>query len=151
MWRKLVALSPADRRLVLEAGWRLVAARVALSALPRSAIAAARTARPAGGAPDVAAVDRIAWAVAAVTRHLPATFRACLPQAMAACTMLWRRGLPARLVIGVRRAPPPEPLEAHAWVESGGRVIVGGTDDLSSFVPLDAPPGAVLASAGRHE
>jgi hypothetical protein len=150
IWRRLVALSPADRRLVLEAAWRLLAARTALWLLPGAAVGAARAAAAVRGAPDAAAADRIAWAVTAVARRLPATFRACLPQAMAACVMLRRRGLPARLVIGVRREPSPRPLEAHAWVESGGRVIVGGMDDLPSFAPLDAPARAALASAARH-
>lgn len=150
MWRKLLALPAPERRLLLEAVWRLLAARAALWLLPRAATATPRNGGATPGTSHPPSADRIAWAVEAAARRLPAPFRACLPQAMAVCAMLRRRRMPARLVIGVRRAPAPGSIEAHAWVESGGRVILGGMDDLPSFVPLDAPPGAALASAARH-
>jgi hypothetical protein len=39
------------------------------------------------------------------------------------------------LHIGVKR-PENGKLDAHAWVESEGRVIVGQLGDLSRFSPL---------------
>jgi hypothetical protein len=39
-------------------------------------------------------------------------------------------------VIGARPAPAGGRIEAHAWVLSGERVVVGWLDDLPSFVPL---------------
>jgi Transglutaminase-like superfamily len=150
-WRRLWALPAPERRLLVEAAGRLLAARAALWWLPPSAVArAGHAGARRDGAPDPAVEQRVAWAVQAVARRLPTVFRGCLPQALAACAMLRRRGIAARLVIGVRRAPAPGPIEAHAWVESGGRVILGGMDDLPSFVPLDGPPGAAYASAARH-
>jgi hypothetical protein len=55
--------------------------------------------------------------------------------------MLKDAGLPADLRIGVARSKSGE-LEAHAWVESMGRVIIGGTHvDLDRFTVLHAVEG----------
>lgn len=84
-------------------------------------------------------VEHLAWAVAAAARRLPAPFRACLPQALAAEALLRRHGAPAELIIGVRRGTAAlrrRSVEAHAWVLSGERVVVGWVDDLSSYVRL---------------
>jgi hypothetical protein len=103
-----------------------------------------RWARPAG---RTETAERLAWALAAAARRLPSPFRACLPQALAAEALLRRHGAPAELIIGVRRGPTDPPpsasivfrhrsFEAHAWVESGERVVVGWVDDLPSYVRL---------------
>jgi hypothetical protein len=101
--------------------------------------------RPGRGCSETA--ERLAWALAAAARRLPSPFRACLPQALAAEALLRRHNVPAELIIGVRRCPaypPPSSsivfhrpsFEAHAWVESGERVVVGWVDDLPSYVRL---------------
>jgi hypothetical protein len=55
--------------------------------------------------------------------------------------MLEEAGVPASLRIGVTRKKSGE-LEAHAWVESSGKVIIGGTHaDLSRFTVLRAARG----------
>ena len=59
----------------------------------------------------------------------------CLPQALAAEAILRRRGHPADLRLGVSRGD--DGVEAHAWVESYGRVIVGD-GDLDRLEPLEA-------------
>lgn len=66
--------------------------------------------RQAGGeAPDIAGTF---VAVARAALWYPrATL--CLPRAAAATRLLRRRGVPAKLVIGVRHTP----FAAHAWVE----------------------------------
>ena len=147
MWRKLAALPARDRRLLLEAGWRLLAAQVALWLRPRSTRAAVVAGAPQR-APQPGSADRLAWAVRAVARRLPTPWRGCLPQAVAVRAMLARRGLPARLVIGVRRTAAAGPLEAHAWVESDGRVVVGWLADLPSFLPLSATAAGTAPLAG---
>jgi hypothetical protein len=61
----------------------------------------------------------------------------CLPQALAAEAILRRQGHPADLRLGVKRGD--DGVEAHAWVESYGRVIVGeGDGALDRFEPLEA-------------
>jgi hypothetical protein len=57
-------------------------------------------------------------ALARVARWLPVPPR-CLPQCLALCWMLRRRGMAVELVIGVCKFP----FTAHAWVESGGAVV----------------------------
>jgi hypothetical protein len=57
--------------------------------------------------------------------------------------MLARNGHPAALRIGVAKDGDGT-LEAHAWVETGGSVIVGHLRDLARFAPLPALPGEVV-------
>lgn len=73
---------------------------------------------------DAAAICRL---VGMASRHglCAAT---CLRQALVLWFLLRRRGMPAELRIGVRKTA--EGLEAHAWVESDGRVL-DGTDSMS--------------------
>lgn len=78
----------------------------------------------------------IGWAVATAARRIPAA--TCLTQALAAQYLLRRRGLEADLRIGVARAAG-EPLEAHAWVESRGQVVVGGV--ARPYTPLPSLGG----------
>jgi len=78
-------------------------------------------------------VDRVGWAVLSAARFVPGA--TCLPQALAAEAILHRRGHPADLRLGVKRGN--DGVEAHAWVESYGRVIVGD-GDLDRFEPLEA-------------
>jgi hypothetical protein len=138
LWAKLRRAAPDERALAAEALGLLVAARLVLWLLP---FATARRpldayARHSRGAPRSA--ECVAWAVAAAARRLPAPFRACLPQALAAEAMLKRHGAPAQLMIGARAAGAGGRIEAHAWVVSGGQVVVGSLDDLPAFVPLAA-------------
>jgi len=58
----------------------------------------------------------------------------CLTQALAAHLLLCRRGLTPQLHIGVAK-DQRDRLIAHAWVESEGRIVVGGTD-LQRYTPL---------------
>jgi hypothetical protein len=43
----------------------------------------------------------------------------CLQRSAAAVCLLRNNGLPAQLIIGAQ----PMPFKAHAWAESGGRVV----------------------------
>ena len=72
---------------------------------------------PACGAAEVAA------AVLAASRLLPGT-SSCLAQALAARILLRRQGLPCEIRIGVNRTSHGG-IEAHAWLESEGQVILG--------------------------
>jgi len=69
--------------------------------------------------------DRAAWAANAVgCRFLPE--RPCLTQALVLQYLLLRRGdHSAQLHIGVTKHESE--LQAHAWVERNGRVLIGGT------------------------
>lgn len=78
-------------------------------------------------------VAKVGWAIASVSRFVPRA--TCLAQALAAQTLLRRLSQPARMRIGVTKGERGN-LEAHAWVESGGRVIVGQSENLSRYALL---------------
>jgi hypothetical protein len=67
-------------------------------------------------------VERIVWAVTAVTRRVPSA--TCLTQALAAAVLLPRYGHEATLRVGVAKREGGR-LHAHAWVESGGAAVLG--------------------------
>lgn len=82
-----------------------------------------------------ASLDSIAWAVTVASHYVPAA--TCLTQALAARVLLAGRGHSARLCIGVARSESGR-LQAHAWVECAGRVVIGGAEAPVRFTPL--PP-----------
>jgi hypothetical protein len=67
----------------------------------------------------------------------------CLRRSLALHRLLARRGVASRLVIGVRRTEGG--LEAHAWIESAGRVLGDRPDVAALYTPL--PPGEEGAAA----
>jgi hypothetical protein len=79
-----------------------------------------------------------AGAVAAIGRALPLTLRAsCLTQALAGWIMLTRHGVVGRIRIGVA-SPEDLGFKAHAWLEVGGRVILGDIEDVDADGGLDS-------------
>jgi hypothetical protein len=133
-------LPSADRALLVRSGLLLGAARVALWLFPfnvvRRALAPRRSSR------SQATTEKIGWAISVAARLVPRAD--CLPQALVAESLLLQSGHPVELRIGVVKTER-EGFEAHAWVESGGRVVVGDlTQGLSSFTPLPPLPGGKL-------
>ena len=77
-------------------------------------------------------VDQVAFALNSVAPRVP--WRAdCLVQALAGERWLRRQGITAQVVIGVHMNGQA-PLDAHAWLEAGGFIVVGG--DIAAFKPL---------------
>ncbi|WP_157668159.1 lasso peptide biosynthesis B2 protein [Croceicoccus marinus] len=73
----------------------------------------------------------------------------CLPRAVTLHWMLRRRGIAALLVIARRRGENPSPDFYHAWVETGGDMLIGHCE-RSLYIPLmvitnKAAPGALRA------
>lgn len=58
----------------------------------------------------------------------------CLVRVLAGAHLFAARGKRAEVVIGVRKRAGN--LEAHAWLESGGQIVLGNLQDLSSYHPL---------------
>jgi hypothetical protein len=145
LWRRLRTLSAADRRLLAEAGLLLVLSRIGLWLLPYPTLRRALDrVSPSGPEAPREAADRVAWAVNAVARRLPGM--TCLVQSLTAHALLHRRGYRADLRIGVheRASSAARPLEAHAWVECEGRVVVGKVQNLADYTVLTptAPPAS---------
>jgi hypothetical protein len=80
--------------------------------------------------------DEIVWAVAAASPYVPAA--TCLTQALATWIILIKHGEEAHLQIGVAKNQAGK-LEAHAWVESGGRVLIGDSRELFRYTLLPLP------------
>jgi Transglutaminase-like superfamily len=66
----------------------------------------------------------IAGNVSKVSRYVPRA--TCLTQAIAAMVLLKQYSYPAALCIGVARNTAGE-FEAHAWIESNGNIVIGGS------------------------
>lgn len=91
-------------------------------------------ARPATEFTGWPAAEQIGWAAEVASQLVPRA--TCLTQALAAQILLRRYGHPASLCIGVTRGQNDQ-FEAHAWVECGGAVIIGGENiDLAQYTVL---------------
>jgi len=133
--RRFGEISPQQRALVVEAALWLLAARIALIAVPFPRLARRlgafvpptdeRVARVARGcSPEhVRLAEEVGWATVRAARHVP--FRAvCLPQAMAARIMLRRRGVASVLHFGAAKGTD-KPIDAHAWLDAAGVEVTG--------------------------
>lgn len=137
--RKFLRLTSAERRLLVRAVILLWAIRLGLVVLPFQTIRRllGRVA-PAPAIPRNAASiapPQFAWATAVASRYVPGT-GSCLTRALAVQVWLEREGYPADLRIGVAR-DEGEGFHAHAWVESEGHVVIGGSG-LERYATLTA-------------
>ncbi len=125
------------RMLVGEGMLRLTLAKLLVAAVPlrhwRRLLGPVRGPQAAAPQPDQAALV-LARAVVRGAARLPFETK-CLPRAIALHTMLRRCDLPSLLVIGVLDPSQRGTIEdLHAWVESGGIVVIGALDQ--PFHPL---------------
>jgi len=126
--RRFVALPAGDRRLLVRAALVVGAFRVGVRVVPFGVLRRLG-ARAAGGSgaeprgPARWAPQAIAWAVAVASSHVPGA-DTCLVRALAARVLLVRAGHPACIRIGVSRGAGDR-LQAHAWVESRGAIVIG--------------------------
>jgi len=134
--RKLLSVTTGERRLLVSSTIWLVAIRLARVVLPfRTLLRLTRLSseRNHSGRDDALPPERIAWAIQAISRYVPGMGN-CLVQALAAQAMLARRNYPAHLRIGAAKDEVGQ-LKAHAWVELGGKVIIGKAG-VSQYTPL---------------
>jgi hypothetical protein len=122
---RLTALRSTERHLLLQAVPLVLAVRLLLWVLPSPVIIRwvrrLAGARRAGAAPT-APIATVVWAVEAASRLIPRA--SCLTQAVAARLLLHRSGYDSQLCVGVGGASGR--FTAHAWLERGGRVLIGG-------------------------
>jgi hypothetical protein len=134
-WR----LPATDRSLLLHSVVLVGAARLALWVLPFNVVRRMLSRGARRSPVPHATTERIGWAISVAKRFIPSGN--CLPQALAAESLLRRNGHPVELRIGVAKTDQGR-LEAHAWVESGGRLVVGDlTQGLDTYTPLPPLPG----------
>jgi hypothetical protein len=147
-FRKFLRLSSTQRRLLLAGALVVVCVRSLLWLLPFKHLVwlVERTAlRSARVAPRRVEEDRngnIAWAATTAARYVPRA--TCLTQALAAQWLFAWFGHPTMLRIGVAKGYD-KALNAHAWLESEGRVVVGGEAlEVQEYAVLPLPfPGAI--------
>ena len=126
----------ATRRDTLEA-WLillLVDLTIARGGLPRihRLVGRLRVRRRAGDADYGRIVEVVNAAVDRAAVWYPRTLL-CLPRSAVATWFLRRRGVPAVMVIGVRKMP----FYAHAWVEVDGRVVNDKPAVQTLYPPID--------------
>lgn len=131
-------ISPAERRLLWEALFSLGIARIIMACVPFRRIArwlgVQGAESPATVTPGNArTAELVGWAVSVLGPRVPWDGR-CLAQALAAATMLRRRGVEGTVTFGVRERESAG-FTAHAWFRVGSRVITGGAghEDYKAF------------------
>jgi hypothetical protein len=128
--RKFLSLPAAERGFLIKAAILLAAIEVGMRLLPFRALRHLLT--RAADAPrrsrhaDYPSARRIGQAVETANYHTPGA-GTCLAQALATQVLLARSGYPALLHLGVARRER-EDFQAHAWVESGGEIVIGGSE-----------------------
>lgn len=140
--RKFLLLPAAERWLLIEATFLLGMIKLGLMLFPFQTLRRFLErfiAAPVGERrANQASAERIVWAVELAGRYMPMA-RTCLTQALTARILLVRRGYPALVHIGVARENGSE-FQAHAWVESGGKVVIGGheLERYTSLISLES-------------
>jgi hypothetical protein len=136
---RFLRLPRSDRRLLLKSLLTLGAARLFIRILPFRTARRLLTPRPRTDRPRALAPGQVRWAIGVAQRVVPDA--TCLPQAVAAESILTRAGYPVLLRIGVLKSAAGK-FEAHAWVECEGEIVVGqlpgGLGEYAQFPPL--PP-----------
>ena len=137
---KFFALPASDRALLFQSLAATLAMRAGLWMLP---FARARRLADAMSHPMRAnsssvrpSPEKIAWAVATASRAVPSGGN-CLVRALATGIVLKRYRYPSELKIGVMK-PVDGHFGAHAWLESGGIVVIGDFE-LDRYMPLGGP------------
>jgi hypothetical protein len=135
LFRKLQTLrnlTGAERSLAFATIGLTAAARLALWTLPFRWIkrfVETRPPRRLAGAPY--SEQQVVRAVRLASRYVP--HATCLTQALTGQILLNRNGIENKLLIGVAMG---DGFEAHAWIECGGRVIIGGARESARYAPI---------------
>lgn len=142
--RKFLHLSPGERQLLLGTFVWLGLVRLGLWLLSfptlRQLLASISRANSVGEPKFcVPTTGKIVWAVNVSSRYMPGGAK-CLARALTAQVLMSRRGYSPQLRIGVAKGEEGQ-LEAHAWVESQGQVVIGYLGDMARFTPLPAFEG----------
>lgn len=133
--KKLAELPWTDRMLLARAWGTLFLVRLALSVTPWPVVRRLILGRPPRprSQPSAPHAERIIWAIGIARRLVPRA--TCLVQAAAARVLLVRAGHDPHLRLGVTKSTAGD-FEAHAWLELGGRVVVGRLRHFERFAPL---------------
>lgn len=107
---------------IVALGLRLMAVK-RLIAFLKGRVRATDSAHPAAPHTGGLAPDRVAFLVERAARAYPFA-PTCLEKALVLYALLKRRGVDVKLIIGATKTD--RKLDAHAWLEHQGRVLIGG-------------------------
>lgn len=133
---KFIALTSADRRLLVRVALTVVAVRSGLLFLSFPTVRRVlsnRTRTLRHTEPNTQLIRKVSRSVSAISRYVPGA--TCLTQAISTVAVLDSLGQPASLRIGVDKTEMGK-LQAHAWVESQGKIVIGTLADLSRYTVL---------------
>ncbi|MEZ4867912.1 MAG: lasso peptide biosynthesis B2 protein [Caldilineaceae bacterium] len=138
---RFLLLSSTERWLLTSTALLTISIKLSLRFLPfltvhrlfSSHTAANVTPHPSPHIVATSTVDQWVWAINAVGRHLPGM--TCLVQAYALHFVLARCGIRTRLQIGILRSRHGQ-IEAHAWVEHQGAILIGNLPNLVEYTRL---------------
>lgn len=87
------------------------------------------------GVPSNYPLVKVAWAVETASRYIPGT--TCLYKALITQMLFKKYGYKSTLKIGLKKNGSHQ-LNAHAWVEIDGQIVVSSLRGVSKYTPL--PP-----------
>lgn len=142
--RKYLALSPAERAIVLRSLVLLPVVALLLRALGMGRTCAwlQRGGTFAEGKPSALTPREIATLVGAVAPLLRVR---CLPRSLVLWHLLRDRGTSAEIRLGVTKLAD-DSLSAHAWVEFDGSPLNDGLDVLERYTALPSLAGRIPSS-----
>ena len=79
-------------------------------------------------------LNQIVRAVNISTRYMPGGAK-CLARALTTQVIMKRQGYSPQLRLGVAQGEEGK-IEAHAWIEYQGLIVIGDLQNLSRFIPL---------------
>ena len=124
---KFLNLSSVEQRLLIRTWILLGVIRLGLELVPFSTLRKLldRLRPKLDSFKKESSEEQLVWSVTVVSPYIPKT--TCLAQALTAQLLLQQAGHQACLHIGVEEAEEGG-IKAHAWVESKGRILIGGMD-----------------------
>ncbi|TFI55203.1 lasso peptide biosynthesis B2 protein [Mastigocladus laminosus UU774] len=138
---KFLRFDAGDRHLLIMTFILLVAMRVGLWLLPFRTLLKLLPRISGSQVTQQVSVGKISWAVKTVSRYIPGV--KCLARALTTQVLMNRNGHSCELRIGVAKGEKGI-LEAHAWIEHEGLIVMGYLADLSRFMPLPSLEGLKL-------
>ena len=142
---KFLNLNKQERQLFIQAYVLLMLIRLGLFLLPFQTLKKILGKVSQIGKPTNSQITTrsIAQVINRSSRFSPGTVL-CLAKALATDTLMNIYGFPCQLHIGVAKGQDNN-LEAHAWVEAEGKVVVGYLPDLSRFKAMYSPEEHLLS------
>ncbi len=143
LWHKLQRLQPGDWQFLAQTFFILAGIRIGLLLLNFRDLLKFlhRISQPSRKAAKPVSINKIVWAVNVASRYLPGV--KCLARALATELIMRRYSYNPDLRIGVAKDTTGK-LEAHAWIEYQGLIIIGNLSDLSRFIPLPSLEGVKI-------